>query len=60
MGPRQEERGPETRPTPILTGRKRAEFEREATQVLRAHGVDIVLCVGFMRILSPSPHRSAC
>jgi phosphoribosylglycinamide formyltransferase 1 len=34
-------------------GRSREEFDAEVNSVLEAHGVDIVLLVGFMRILSP-------
>ena len=34
-------------------GRTREEFDAEVNSVLEAHGVDIVLLVGFMRILSP-------
>jgi phosphoribosylglycinamide formyltransferase-1 len=34
-------------------GRKRAEFDAELNAVLQKHGCDIVLLVGFMRILSP-------
>ena len=34
-------------------GRSREEFDAEVNSVLASHGVDIVLLVGFMRILSP-------
>ena len=34
-------------------GKKREEFDGEITAVLKEHGVDLVLLIGFMRILSP-------
>ena len=34
-------------------GRSREEFDAEVNSVLEAHGVELVLLVGFMRILSP-------
>ena len=33
-------------------GKKRGEFDAEMTQVLKNHNVDLVLLIGFMRILS--------
>ena len=34
-------------------GKKREEFDGEITAVLKEHSVDLVLLIGFMRILSP-------
>jgi len=34
-------------------GKKREEFDGEITAVLKKHSVDLVLLIGFMRILSP-------
>ena len=34
-------------------GKKREEFDDEITAVLKEHSVDLVLLIGFMRILSP-------
>jgi folate-dependent phosphoribosylglycinamide formyltransferase PurN len=34
-------------------GRKRTEFDADVNAALEARGVDLVLLVGFMRILSP-------
>ena len=34
-------------------GKKREEFDGEITAVLKEYGVDLVLLIGFMRILSP-------
>jgi len=34
-------------------GKKRAEFDAEATAALQDVGVQLVLCIGYMRILSP-------
>ena len=33
-------------------GKYRKEFDRELTAVLRNHGVEVILLIGFMRILS--------
>jgi phosphoribosylglycinamide formyltransferase-1 len=33
-------------------GRVREEFDEEVTKTLRAHGCDLVLLIGFMRIVS--------
>ena len=35
------------------TGKKRTDFDAEVTAALEAAGVELVLLVGFMRILSP-------
>lgn len=34
-------------------GRERAAFDEEVTEALEDAGVQLVLCVGYMRILSP-------
>ena len=34
-------------------GKEREEFDREMTEVLEAKGVELILLIGFMRILSP-------
>ena len=41
-------------PTSFIShqGKKRGEFDAEMTQVLKNHNVDLVLLIGFMRILS--------
>jgi len=38
---------------PCKKGTPRAEYDAKVTEVLRDHGVDFVLLVGFMRIVSP-------
>lgn len=35
-------------------GRSRAAFDADAAAALVAHGVDVILCVGFMRIVTPA------
>ena len=35
------------------TGKDRKEFDGKMTTVLKEHGVDLILLIGFMRILSP-------
>lgn len=35
-------------------GKKRKEYDREVAEVLKKHSVDLVLLIGYMRILSPN------
>uniref|UniRef100_A0A7S2Q7A0 phosphoribosylamine--glycine ligase n=1 Tax=Zooxanthella nutricula TaxID=1333877 RepID=A0A7S2Q7A0_9DINO len=48
---------------PCKKGTPRAEYDAKVTEALRDHGVDLVMLVGFMRILSPEfcrEWRGAC
>lgn len=38
---------------PCKKGTPRAEYDAKVTEVMRDHGVDLVMLVGFMRIVSP-------
>merc|ERR1740123_647082 len=48
---------------PCKKGTPRAEYDAKVTEVLRDYGVDLVMLVGFMRIMSPefcSEWKGAC